>query len=315
MTSYIVTEDNKTIRTLARRALRGHWAAALLAMLLATAIGSAPGLLLTYFFPESEPVQMIISVYSWFITGPLNLGLMFFFLKLFRQQGPRITDSLAGFHWFRNAMGLYLLGMIKIFLWSLLFVIPGIVALFRYSQAWFILADDPSKDPERCLTESSVIMEGNKEKLFQLSISFIGWMLIASAPQIFIEEASNFGADSVLRILISTLAFGSTTLFSLLASLLTIFVRIYIYTAYACFYDLILGNLVVMDKEDVIEQNPFNDQSGFNPFEEDREQEIIDVESSPAEDVLPADPEPGGELEELKRKYDEGGLQDHENQL
>ncbi len=318
MQSYIVTEDNRTIRALARQALKGKWLTAILTMLLATAIGSAPGLLLTFLFPESEPIQMFISVYSWFITGPLTLGLMGFYLKLFRQQRAAVGDALAGFSYFRNAMGLYLVMMIKIFLWSLLFVIPGIIAAFRYSQAWFILADEPTKDPESCLQESSLIMEGNKDKLFNLSISFIGWMLIASAPQIFIEETSHFGADSVVRILISTLAFGSTTPLSLAASMLTLFVRIYIYTAYACFYDLIRGNLLVMDQDQIMEENPFSDQSGFNPFSEAKEPEIIDVEATPAETADLEEKEAAeedGELSDLMKAYDNSEEPHDEDQL
>ncbi len=313
MTSFIVTEDNRTIRTLARQTLKGKWFQALAAMLLATAIGSAPGLLVSYLLPESQFAAMVVSVYTWFITGPLNLGLMMFFLRVFRQQQVKVRDSLEGFQHFRNAMGLYLIMMVKVFLLSLLLIIPGVIAVFRYSQAWFILADDPDKDPNRCLMESDYLMNGNKEKLLSLSISFIGWMLIASAPQIFIEEAANFGADSVLRILISTLAFGSTTLLSLLASLLTIFVRTYIYTAYACFYDLILGNLVVMDQQTVLEENPFHDQSGFNPFNEDKVTEIIDVESQPADDTMETGSQDGyDEFSDLKDKYDseEGAYHD-----
>ena len=56
-----------------------------------------------------------------------------------------------------------------IFLWSLLLIVPGIIAAIRYSQAFFILADDPSKGIRQCMDESKAMMNGNKMKYFCLS--------------------------------------------------------------------------------------------------------------------------------------------------
>ena len=79
---------------------------------------------------------------------------------------------------------------IQVFLWSLLFIIPGIIAVLRYSQAFFILAEDPSKGIMACINESKYYMNGNKGKFFCLSLSFIGWAILAMVPLAFLPYFS-----------------------------------------------------------------------------------------------------------------------------
>ncbi len=67
-------------------------------------------------------------------------------------------------------------------LWSLLFVIPGIIAAYRYSMALYVLIDNPELGALECLRRSKEMMRGNKFKLFVLELSFIGWILLATIP-------------------------------------------------------------------------------------------------------------------------------------
>ena len=64
---------------------------------------------------------------------------------------------------------------IFIALWSLLFIVPGIIAMYRYRMAYYILLDDPDKGPLQCIRESKELMRGHKKELFFLDLSFIGW--------------------------------------------------------------------------------------------------------------------------------------------
>ena len=64
------------------------------------------------------------------------------------------------------------------FLWTLLLVVPGIVALMRYSQAWFIMADDPNIRPMEAIEKSKQMMDGHKWEYFVLGLSFIWWFLL-----------------------------------------------------------------------------------------------------------------------------------------
>ena len=64
-------------------------------------------------------------------------------------------------------------------LWSLLFVIPGIIATYSYSMSFYILRDNPDMDANAARKASIEMMKGNKWKLFCLELSFIGWMLLS----------------------------------------------------------------------------------------------------------------------------------------
>ena len=66
-----------------------------------------------------------------------------------------------------------------IFLWSLLFVIPGIVAGYRYAMAPFIMAENPNIGAFEAIAMSKEMMRGHKGELFYLHLTFIGWKLLA----------------------------------------------------------------------------------------------------------------------------------------
>ena len=68
---------------------------------------------------------------------------------------------------------------LKIFLWTLLFIVPGIVAAFRYAMAPYVLAEHPELTASEAIEKSKQMMAGNKGRLFCLQLSFIGWFLLA----------------------------------------------------------------------------------------------------------------------------------------
>ena len=68
----------------------------------------------------------------------------------------------TGFDYFVKAALLRLVTSILILLWTLLFIVPGIIAAIRYSQAFYILADHPDKDIMECIEDSKYLMQGNK---------------------------------------------------------------------------------------------------------------------------------------------------------
>ena len=75
----------------------------------------------------------------------------------------------------------FLLGImynVFIILWSLLFIVPGIIKSYSYAMAFFIQQEQPNKDWKYCIDESKRLMYGNKAKLFCLDLSFIGWYIL-----------------------------------------------------------------------------------------------------------------------------------------
>lgn len=116
------------------------------------------------------------------IDGPLLLGLSRFFLKICRKEDAQIKDlffAFTNFKYFINALSLSLLSILFIFLWTLLFIIPGIIAALKYSMALYIMSDNPEIDAMDAINRSKDLMDGNKSRLFTLYLSFIGWSLLS----------------------------------------------------------------------------------------------------------------------------------------
>lgn len=102
-------------------------------------------------------------------------------INVVKGKRADIVDIFCGFkEAFGTSCVLWLLESIFCFLWSLLFVIPGIVKAYSYALSAYILQDDPSKDWQTCHNESIALMNGYKMKLFLLDLSFIGWYLLGA---------------------------------------------------------------------------------------------------------------------------------------
>lgn len=101
-------------------------------------------------------------------------------LNVCRREKITIEDGFAGFKIFLKAFCLNFLMELYICLWSLLFVIPGIIKSFSYSMSNFILKDNPNMSANEAITESRRMMNGNKWRLFCLYFSFIGWFILSA---------------------------------------------------------------------------------------------------------------------------------------
>lgn len=88
------------------------------------------------------------------------------------------ADAFGGFARPFEVTGLLVLMNLKVTLWSLLLLIPGIVAIYRYRLAWFLKSEHPDWTASACLAESGKQMKGFKWQAFCLDFSYIGWYLL-----------------------------------------------------------------------------------------------------------------------------------------
>ncbi len=160
----------KDFRRSAWNMLSGNWVTFVLIEIIASVIASACAGA-SSFFGVGAIVSLIIS-------GPLGLGMAICYLKLVRGERAEISNMFDGFKNFMSAFLLNLLNGLFIFLWSLLFIIPGIIKSYAYSMSTYILADNPSTDPNSARLQSIELMRGNKWRLFCLDLSFIGWYIL-----------------------------------------------------------------------------------------------------------------------------------------
>lgn len=112
------------------------------------------------------------------LGGPIALGVTGYFVKLMRNDGPIIEDLFGGFKFFIKAFVLNFLIIIFTLLWSLLLIIPGIIAALRYSMAYYIMSDNPQLSAFEALNQSKLMMVGFKWELFRLWLSYLGWFLL-----------------------------------------------------------------------------------------------------------------------------------------
>lgn len=127
------------------------------------------------------------------------------------------------------------------FLWSMLFFIPGVIAYFRYSMAFYILADNPELSAMECLRRSKIMMRGNKGYLFGLNLSFIGWALLAILAVVLMTDAVILSMPYV-NIYI-------TSILQIFLLIPTYILMSYINTANGLFYEIASGHLRQVDNQ------------------------------------------------------------------
>lgn len=128
--------------------------------------------------PMTSSSHSLGNLLSFILMGPITLGVAGYFLKLIRNDSPNIEDMFGGFKYFVKTFVLNLLITIFTILWSLLLIIPGIIASLRYSMAYYIMIDNPQLSAFEALNQSKLMMVGFKFDLFRLWLSFLGWFIL-----------------------------------------------------------------------------------------------------------------------------------------
>ena len=125
---------------------------------------------------------VILDVALRLTTIVVSAGFVIFCMNTVRHMNSGYGNLLDGFGIFFRVIWLDILIAIFITLWSLLLVVPGIVAAYRYRMALFILLDNPDKSALACISESKRMMAGRKAELFVMDLSFIGWYILEIIP-------------------------------------------------------------------------------------------------------------------------------------
>lgn len=112
---------------------------------------------------------------------PIVVGHAHFSMRVYRREQATIAEFFTvGFSdYARNLLGMIWMYLF-VFLWSLLFVIPGIVKAFSYWMTPYLLADCPNLDPQEALKLSMRMTEGRKGEIFVMYLSFLGWFLLSA---------------------------------------------------------------------------------------------------------------------------------------
>ena len=243
-------------RAIARDALRGRWPIAVVtgfvASLMGASIVSGGGsgggdsygdVLKQAQSTETWPVIRsfvfiaILMLLVWviitlIISGAGKMGYATFNLKLVDKKDVSFSDLFSQFHRLGDGFCMNFLMGLYTLLWTMLFIVPGIIKTFSYAMTPYILAENPGMTATEAITQSRRIMDGNKWRLFCLSFSFIGWSLLCAVPTLIVLG------------IVSGVAFstGSLAVFlwmipaSIPTFIGTLFLHPYQEAAYAAFY-------------------------------------------------------------------------------
>lgn len=136
-----------------------------------------------------------LKAYGWMLGGALfqlfiayvfaaiaSFGFVGVLLKARANDDRRwFADAFGGFARPFEVTGLLVLMNLKVMLWSLLLLVPGLVAMYRYRLAWFLKGEHPDWTASACLAESGRRMKGHKWTAFCLDLSYLGWYLLTAA--------------------------------------------------------------------------------------------------------------------------------------
>ena len=206
-------KTNQEFKNAALAALRGNWGKAVLATLLYVlilsfvtgpavygttqiqsqmreTIGYSPtGAQAAAFITSPEFIAMqqkatrnsgLTTLLEFLVILPLSLGFLNAFRKLLVAGDNSILPNTfrIGFGNYWHKVWGMLLMTVFIFLWSLLFIIPGIIKWFSYAMTPFILEENPELSASDAIHRSRMMMRGHKFDLFWLYLSFIGWFFL-----------------------------------------------------------------------------------------------------------------------------------------
>lgn len=188
--------DERNTRAIAREKLRGNWGKSVLAGLLAYWLGgliAGTGSINLNFMEDAAeylPAELLrillvlisfialIALVNFIIGGTVQLGYAKFLLGQHDGKDYSVEDLFSQFHRFGTGFAQAFLKNLYIVLWTLLFIVPGLIKTYSYAMTPFILADHPEMTAGEAITASRKLMDGHKGELFVLGLSFFGWDLL-----------------------------------------------------------------------------------------------------------------------------------------
>lgn len=162
----------------ALESLKGVWDRGISAVIIDFAIPQIGSTLLAFMVSDATTSTTISGLWS-LACLPLAWGVSVYFLRLVRGEDLAYGRLFDGYSDIVRILGVYILYGLAIVIGTMLLIVPGIIAWLMFSQAKFILKDDPQIGVVDCLKKSAAMMDGHKMDFFLLCLSFIGWFLLA----------------------------------------------------------------------------------------------------------------------------------------
>ena len=140
----------------------------------------AIGIFLIVFIIVFVVIMAVVILLDVFIFNPLEVGCKKYYLRNLNEPAQVGNIGYAFDNNYKNITKTMFFRDLFTVLWTLLFIIPGIVKSYEYQMIPYLLADNPQMTKEQAFEESKRMMQGQKWKAFVLDLSFIGWNILSA---------------------------------------------------------------------------------------------------------------------------------------
>ena len=166
------------LKNRAKESLKGKYGEAIKLLLITFAISFATGFVIGFLNLDEDIAELISSIVSLAVAGLLGFGTVSFFLKISRNETVTYKELFSKINMCFSYLAISLLVGLFTALWSLLLIIPGIIAAINYSLVYFVKLDNPELGALEVLRKSKEMINGHKWDFFVLILSFLGWAIL-----------------------------------------------------------------------------------------------------------------------------------------
>lgn len=167
-------EIKKRAKDLMHEKLKDFW----LGYLIVMGISLLGSLAISILTKEGSILYNTLTIVFGFFTSTLSVGFYSYILKIIRKEEYKREDVFAYISDIGPIVVLSILMTLIIFLWSLLLIIPGIIAAVGYSLALYVYVDNKDLSPMEILNKSKEMMNGYKWDYVVFELSFLGWIIL-----------------------------------------------------------------------------------------------------------------------------------------
>lgn len=125
-------------------------------------------------------IMSVVILLDVFICNPIEVGCKRFYVRNLNESAQVGNVGFAFDNHYKNITKTMFFRDLYTILWTLLFIIPGIVKSYEYQMIPYLLAENPQMSREQAFAESKRMMSGQKWRAFVLDLSFIGWNILSA---------------------------------------------------------------------------------------------------------------------------------------
>ena len=125
-------------------------------------------------------LMSVVILLDVFICNPIEVGCKRFYVRNLNESAQVGNVGFAFDNHYKNITKTMFFRDLYTILWTMLFIIPGIVKSYEYQMIPYLLAENPQMSREQAFAESKRMMSGQKWRAFVLDLSFIGWNILSA---------------------------------------------------------------------------------------------------------------------------------------